>query len=148
MSLTRPPLTLIEPIGQIASGNPVKSDGRRLLVTEPDSIESDLMLETGNYNTTTGVLTLVFKSGRKLEIAGFLTVTSVGKGEKGDTGEKGKDGISGKDGLNGRDGPRGWTGPQGLRGEKGDSGVQGPAGEKGDKGATGEQGPPGVDFTR
>jgi hypothetical protein len=147
MSLTRPPLTLIEPVGRLVPGNPVKSDGRQLVVTDPDTLADDLMLETGAFNSTTGVLTLNFKSGRKLEIGGFLTVSSVGRGEKGETGAAGKAGIDGKDGLNGRDGSRGWTGSQGLRGEKGESGVQGPVGVQGDKGEKGDVGPPGVDFT-
>lgn len=147
MPLTRPPLTLIAPVGDLNAGNPVKTDGRRLVVTEPDAIEDDLRLTSGSYDSTTGVLSLEFQSGRKIEISGFLTITSVGVGQKGEKGDSGRDGIDGVDGVNGRDGPRGWTGPQGLRGEKGDTGVQGPAGDRGDVGEKGEPGAPGQDYT-
>lgn len=137
MAITRPPLTLVQPIGINVPKNPVKTDGARLLVMEETSIPPEIILVGGSYDSSQGVLTLVFDSGRTLQISGFLTVSGVGIGEKGDSGLNGLDGLPGVDGVNGMQGLRGATGPQGLKGEQG---VIGNDGRPGDRGAAGEQG--------
>lgn len=140
MALTRPPLSLIQPVGILDKGNKVETDGRNLYVSEDTIQTEDLRITSGSFNQTNGVLSLVCESGRVITISGFLTATSMGKGERGERGPAGVDGIRGTDGVNGLQGLRGLTGAQGLSGEKGDKGEDGPTGSRGEKGDTGEDG--------
>jgi hypothetical protein len=140
MSLTRPPLTLIQPIGKNEPGSPVKSDGTRLLVADKDVLADDVMLDHGNFDDITGVLTLYFASGRKINIGGFATRSNIGEGKPGIAGRDGIDGVPGQPGAPGKVGVRGWAGSQGLRGEPGNQGYEGPTGISGPSGADGAAG--------
>lgn len=143
MAITRPPLTLIQPIGILAAGNPVRTDGQKLIVTQDIDKTEDITLLSGSYDKNKGILTLLFASGKSIQVSGFLTTTSMGRGERGEPGIPGLDGIQGTDGVNGIQGIRGMTGSPGIRGEKGETGEDGRTGDRGEQGADGLQGVPG-----
>lgn len=103
----------------------------------------------GTFDSSSGVLTLVFFDGTSQIIEGFPTEAKIPAGP---TGPQGFDGEDGEDGINGRDGMagpagcagiRGMVGLTGPRGETGRVGQMGPVGPEGPLGLIGLQGPPG-----
>lgn len=99
---------------------------------------------SGYFDRLTGTLTLSIPNQPKIQIAGFLTESSIpsssGTSIKGD---RGRDGVDGIVGLEGRRGQQGCIGPEGERGATGIPGPRGkigPTGVTGATGATGERG--------
>lgn len=143
MSLTRPPLLMIQPSGSKQPNNPVKSDGHRLLVVEEDRLLAMITIVGGFYDGAKGILHLVYEDGHEVLIPGFMTINNIGVGPEGIEGQAGRSGLDGRDGIDGARGPRGYVGPQGKTGEKGDRGERGDRGPIGPEGPAGPQGPQG-----
>ena len=141
--LTRVPLKLLDAKGR--SGSDVRFDGNNVVVEEDSLNQNDYGITAGNYDATSGTLTLVLRNGESLQLSGFTTVSDMGVGQAGPTGPSGQDG---RDGLNGTDGEKGATGcqgPAGPPGRQGPRGEQGNPGATGPSGATGPTGPDGKD---
>lgn len=144
-SLTRVPMKLVRARGEPDSD--VRFDGKDLVVQRDREVTSDFGVIGGNFDVTSGILTLTLKNGETVEISGFLTPSAMGNGSVGPTGPAGRDG---RDGLNGQDGEKGSTGCEGpmgrpgRQGPRGEPGIPGPTGPEGKPGEKGEQGDDGV----
>jgi hypothetical protein len=130
-----------------AKGQPssdVTFDGKEVVVQNLDD-EKNRGIVGGNYDDSTGVLTLELESGDKIRIKGFMTPNTVGIGPTGPTGPRGDAGQNGIPGRDGDQGPTGCQGPPGTPGRQGPIGPTGPAGLIGPTGPTGPTGPRGDD---
>lgn len=132
--VTKIPLSMVAAKGK--AGSKVENTGNGLALEE-GSPSTASVLTGGTLDSNTGILILNLSNGQKIQISGFLTPSSIGKGEPGPQGLPGRDGI---DGLNGKDGERGPTGYQGPAGPRGPQGIQGERGPQGPAGPTGPQG--------
>lgn len=143
--LTKISLNMLSASGR--PGSDVRFDGKNVFVTPQEENTNDYGITGGNYDPTTGQMTLILRNGSMLELTGFMTVGDIGIGPPGPTGPSGRDG---RDGLNGVDGEKGSTGcqgpagPPGRQGPRGDQGIPGPTGPKGEEGATGPKGDDGL----
>lgn len=97
---------------------------------------------SGQFDASSGSLTLEIPGIGSLRVTGFPNANDLGQGS---AGIQGKEGRSGIDGLSGSNGRRGADGCEGPRGQDGPPGRQGPRGLVGPIGATGPTGPTGRD---
>lgn len=141
--LTKVPLSMLSGRGQPNSD--VRFDGRDVVVVGETQDAADFGVDGGNYDATTGTLTLTLRNGATLTLQGFTTVNDVGVGQAGPTGPAGRDGKDGQNGRDGDQGPVGCAGPAGKRGREGPRGYMGLPGATGPAGPTGPTGPDGKD---
>lgn len=153
MALTRPAIEMVA-AGGAATDTQIKAVAGRLQAKPATTVQQSEILE-GNYDQSSGVLTLVFANGQELRVSGFPTLNDIPQGDPGPQGEQGDPGEDGRDGRDGKDGDRGCEGPQGKKGEPGEDGddgrpgspgvpgIRGCAGPIGPRGLTGAQGPMG-----
>lgn len=142
MTLTRTPLTMLQANGQPNSD--VTFNGKEVVVQDIED-NTKKGITGGHYDDATGTITLVLESGQQLQINGFMTASSIGRGATGPTGPRGEQGINGIEGRNGDQGATGCQGPPGTPGRQGAIGPTGPAGDIGPRGEVGPTGPRGDD---
>lgn len=143
MSLTKLPINMLQAVGR--AGNPLQYNGVNVIVSEDRQDSNDHGVAGGTYDASIGTLTIVLKNGNFLELSGFPTVNTIGKGPAGPTGPAGVDGTDGLNGLEGKQGPTGCRGPEGPMGPAGKEGPMGPYGPTGPQGKEGPTGPAGED---
>ena len=144
MSLTKIPLDMLDEGDANADEHEVFTGSG--YDTQDFSTNPDKYVDSGDFDSETGVLTLTMADGATLNISGFMTPSNIGVGPQGPRGPKGDPGKPGRNGRDGIQGPAGCQGPKGDYGPigpEGPEGPQGPAGPTGPEGPTGPQGPQG-----
>lgn len=140
---TKLPIEMLGARGR--AGNAVVFDGLNVKVSEDSQDSNDYGLEKGTYDSSIGTLTITLRNGKTIELSGFPTVNTIGRGPVGPTGPSGVNGTDGLNGLEGKQGPTGCRGPEGPMGPDGREGPMGPHGPTGPAGAEGPEGPAGKD---
>lgn len=138
--LTKIPVSMLVAPGGVENATLLAQKGKVSADTSDSTTPISELTDETYFDETSGVLVLKFANGSVLNVAGFVTASSVPKGEDGERGERGD---SGPDGKNGKDGAKGEQGCAGDVGEKGETGDEGPQGRPGDAGRMGDQGPQG-----
>lgn len=154
MSLTKTPLDMLDAGSGAVANDKLIFNGSSVEAQSLSTSSDDLFVNDGNYDATTGILSLYLSDGfnvvNVINISGFMTPANIGVGQRGSTGPKGPSGQNGRNGIDGRPGERGCQGPKGDRGPQGITGPAGPtgpvasAGPQGPAGPTGPQGPAGA----
>lgn len=121
--------------------SPIVARKGRLILGKDNEAVSEITSDS-SFDSSAGVLTLVFANGSTQRITGFPTIGDIPLGQVGPRGETGADGADGRDGKDGRPGE---AGCDGRAGEQGEPGEQGPDGRPGQRGPDGEPGPTGPD---
>jgi len=130
--------------------------GENLSFVDTDSLKNTQIADI-KFDSKTGILVIIKRNGKIVNISGLPTVSLLGEGLTGGKGAPGKAGRDGRKGRDGSTGPRGNTGERGVKGKPGpdgedgvdgvdgDDGYRGNIGNPGPQGATGATGPTGPD---